>query len=257
VPDRRGELAAALNRALVWRACRGSRATIAGERTGGWVTRFPAAALVHHLNTVRLRERPLDSELEAIAERYQSGLGFRRVAVEDDAGDPPAGWTRERVVVMVRDGARAAAHDAGADAWEVDEPALTALERRIYSDQDAGPELVRQLSVAQAAMRAATECRRFAAGDRAEPAAMATLFLDRRLGVGLVESVGTLRMWREQRLGTAAMNAALTAAREAGVATVGVVTDAEDWPQIWYANLGFEPVRRHVAYVRVSGGTPV
>jgi predicted N-acetyltransferase YhbS len=179
------------------------------------------------------------------------------VAIEDDAGDAPAGWARERVVIMVREGARPVPSDGGAAAREVDEPTLTALERRIYSDQGAGPELVRQLSIAQAAMRAATECRRFAAGDPAEPAAMATLFLDRSLGVGLVESVGTLRMWREQRLGTAAMAAALTAAREAGVATVGVVTDAEDWPQIWYANLGFEPMRRHVAYLRDSGGTPV
>jgi predicted N-acetyltransferase YhbS len=83
---------------------------------------------------------------------------------------------------------------------------------------------------------------------------MATLFTDRPLGAALVESVGTLRTRREQGLGSAVVNAALRAAREAGVGLVGVVTDAEDWPQVWYANLGFEPVRRHVAYVRDSAG---
>jgi GNAT superfamily N-acetyltransferase len=251
--DRRGDLAADLNRALVWRACAGSRQEI----PGGWSTHLPAAPLVHQVNTVRLRERPPDGDLAAVANRHQSGLAFRHVAIEQDLPDEPPGWTRDAVVVMVRDGAAPippGAPPVDVLAQEVDEETLVALERRIYLDQGADADLARQLSVAQAAMRSATECRRFAAGHDPEPAAMATLFLDRRTGVGLVESVGTLRMWREQGLGGAVMAAALRAARDADLAVVGVVAGAEDWPQVWYANLGFAPVRRHVAYLRDSAG---
>jgi GNAT superfamily N-acetyltransferase len=253
--DPRGQLAAELNRALVWRACAGSRQQI----PGGWSTHLPAAPLVHHINTVRLRERPPDGELETIAQRHQADLAFRRVAIEQDLADEPDGWSRERVVVMVRDGAAPIPPGAPADivAREVDEGTLVALERRIYLDHGADPDLARQLSVAQAAMRSATECRRLAAGHDPELAAMATLFLDRRMGVGLVESVATLRQWREQRLASALMAAALRAARDADLTVVGVVADAEDWPQVWYANLGFAPARRHVAYVRDSGGARV
>jgi GNAT superfamily N-acetyltransferase len=138
---------------------------------------------------------------------------------------------------------------------------MVALARRIFEEENVGPradpELPAQMSVAGAAMRAATDCRRFAAGDGVddEPVSMATLYLDPDVDgqrVALVESVATLRRWREQGLGHAVVGAALRAARDWGAALVAIVTDADDWPQVWYAGLGFEPVRHHVGYVRAA-----
>jgi GNAT superfamily N-acetyltransferase len=266
VAERRGELAAALNRALVWRAC---PADSRSELPGGWSTRLPRAPLVHHVNAVRLTRCPSADELEEIAGRMQAGLTSRHVVIED--AEPAErlahelqrrGWSRERVVLMVL-GERLAPRDADPRAREIDEAAMVALELAVFAQDNLGPgahpDLPVQMSGANAAMRAATDCRRFAAGDRVdgEPVSMATLYLDPDVDgerVALVESVATLRRWREQGLGHAVVGAALRAARDWGAGLVAIATDADDWPQVWYAGLGFEPVRRHVGYFRAGDG---
>jgi hypothetical protein len=272
-PDRRGALAAAINRAVVWRAC-----PVREEIERGWVTADPRRPLVHHLNTVRLSRCPSADELVALSEEWQAGRRFRRVVIEDAepaerlaAWLEPRGWSRERVVLMALDPAAVGGAVAGAvavavadpRAREIDEATMAVLERRIFAEDNAGrwahPDLPEQMSGANAAMRAATGCRRFAAGDGAagELASMATLYLDPDVcgeRVALVESVGTLAAWRERGLGGAAVGAALGAARDWRADLVAIVTDADDWPQVWYAALGFEVVGRHVGYVRTTPG---
>jgi GNAT superfamily N-acetyltransferase len=262
--ERQGELAAALNRALVWRAC---PADSRSELPGGWSTRLPQAPLVHHVNAVRLAQCPSAEALEQLAGRMQAGLAFRHVVIEE-AGPAERlahelegrGWSRERVVLMALEG-HVALRDADARAREIDEAAMIALQRRIFEQENVGsradPELPAQMCVAEAAMRAAGDCRRFAAGDGVDgaPVSMATLYLDPDVDgerVALVESVATLRNWRQQGLGHAVVGAAMRAARDWGAALVAIATDADDWPQVWYAGLGFEPVRHHVGYVRTA-----
>jgi GNAT superfamily N-acetyltransferase len=262
--ERRGELAAALNRALVWRACPADSRT---ELSGGWSTRLTRAPLVHHVNAVRLARCPSADELEQLAGRMQEGLPFRHVVIED-AGPAERlaqdlegrGWSRKRVVLMALE-EEVALRDDDPRAREIDEAAMVALELAVFAEDNLGPgahpDLPVQMSVAGAAMRAATDCRRFAAGDGVdgEPVSMATLYLDPDVNgerVALVESVATLRRWREQGLGHAVVGAALRAARDWGAALVAIATDADDWPQVWYAGLGFEPVRHHVGYVRAA-----
>jgi GNAT superfamily N-acetyltransferase len=262
--ERQGELAAALNRALVWRAC---PADSRSELPGGWSTRLPQAPLVRHVNAVRLARCPSADELEQRAGQMQAGLPFRHVVIED-AGPAERlaqelqrrGWSRERVVLMALE-EEVAARDADPRAREIDEAAMIVLQRRVFEEENIGPradpELPAQMSGADAAMRAATDCRRFAAGDGVdgEPVSMATLYLDPDVDgqrVALVESVATLRRCREQGLGNAVVGAAVRAARDWGAALVAIATDADDWPQVWYAGLGFEPVRHHVGYVRAA-----
>ena len=228
--------------------------------------RHRATPLLHLLNAVRLRAAPRAAELEALAERWQRDLPHRFVVIEDGAGEALAeelgarGWRRDRAVVMALDPARTVVRD-DPRAGEVDEPTLRAVERAIFDEDNIGPgahpALPAQLADAMADLRAATACRRFAAGQDRDPAAMATLFLDPDVDgarVAQVESVGTLRGHRGQGLATAAVSAALAGAREWGAELVALLTDADDWPQVWYASLGFRPVARQVAYVRAAAG---
>ena len=84
---------------------------------------------------------------------------------------------------------------------------------------------------------------RFGAGQPgAEPASNCTLFLDADAGgrrVATVEAVATLREQREQGLARAAVSMALRAAGEWGADLTVVGADADDWPQLMYASLGF------------------
>jgi GNAT superfamily N-acetyltransferase len=66
--------------------------------------------------------------------------------------------------------------------------------------------------------------------------------------VAMVEQVATLRLYREQGLAKAVVSGALRAAAEWGADHVVVPTDADDWPQLLYAGLGFEPVGRQVTF---------
>jgi GNAT superfamily N-acetyltransferase len=86
------------------------------------------------------------------------------------------------------------------------------------------------------------------AGDRwfvapAEGAAMSACRLLRDgNGIGQVEEVGTLTPARERGYAKATVLAAIAAAQEAGDTTIFLTAEAADWPQLFYARLGFETV---------------
>jgi GNAT superfamily N-acetyltransferase len=54
--------------------------------------------------------------------------------------------------------------------------------------------------------------------------------------------VATLPAYRERGLAKATVSAAIAAAGEWGADQVTVPADADDWPQVLYAKLGFEPI---------------
>jgi ribosomal protein S18 acetylase RimI-like enzyme len=86
-----------------------------------------------------------------------------------------------------------------------------------------------------------------AAGDRwfvapADGEPMSACRLLRGGGIGQVEEVGTLTAARERGYAKATVLAAIAAAQAAGDKTIFLTADAADWPQLFYARLGFETV---------------
>jgi predicted GNAT family acetyltransferase len=110
--------------------------------------------------------------------------------------------------------------------------------------------LAELLVAGQEAVRAGTRSIVFAAGEdeHSELASMCTLFLDD--GFAMIDEVGTLRAHRGRGLARAVVKAALHAARAEQADPIIVPADVDDWPQLMYANLGFEPLGRQIAFTR-------
>jgi GNAT superfamily N-acetyltransferase len=241
----------------------------AGQRTieipVGWVVLHDQLPRVHMLNMLLLAT-PLPAELDAgalgsLADRWLGHLGHRFVRIDDGpAGARLApkliarGWHRQRTVFMVlRSDPREALVDPRArliSEAELDALMLANFEHYDYGT-DASPELVRQLVQAQIAMRGGTQALRFGAGDDGGLQSMTTLFTDPDVGgarVAMVEQVATLPDYRERGLARAAVSAAVAAAGEWGAELITVPADADDWPQLLYAKLGFEPLGIQVSF---------
>jgi GNAT superfamily N-acetyltransferase len=86
-----------------------------------------------------------------------------------------------------------------------------------------------------------------AGGDRwfvapAEGEPMSACRLLRKGGIGQVEDVGTREQARERGYAKAIVLTAVAAAQAAGDTTIFLTAEAADWPQLFYARLGFETV---------------
>jgi hypothetical protein len=240
----------------------------------GWVVRCERLAAIHHLNAIVLgTAASLDpaaydaGAIEALARRWQPDRSQRCVVIDDEPvaerlSDElaPRGWERVRTLFMaLRRDPLAVARDARARGLSEDE--LRALQAACFAEQGFGARaasgLPALLAEAQALMRATTPSLRFGAGARGgEPASMCTLFLDEDVGgrrVATVEAVATLRDHREQGLARAAVCAAIRAAGEWGADLIAVPVDADDWPQLMYASLGFAPLGRRWQFVHFGG----
>lgn len=233
----------------------------------GWEARHRALADVHHLNTLLLRA-PLPaevgaSELMALAETRQGDLRHRRVVLDDDAAGErlsgellEAGWERDRTLYMTLG---SDPQDALIDprARVLSEEQLRTVQHATFGEDDFGPltspGLIDRLVAAQAALRAGTRALGFGAGPGEAIVSHCTLFCevepsDRR--VALIDAVVTLRAHRQQGLAKAVVSAAVRAAGEWGADLVVVPADADDWPQLLYAGLGFAPLGRQVGFTR-------
>jgi GNAT superfamily N-acetyltransferase len=239
-------------------AVRGGREAI--EIAEGWVIRSDDLPNVYSLNMLVLSgpllpERFDAAALTALADRWLGHLSHRFVRLDDpDAAQrvwpqlERAGWRRSRTVFMaLRTDPGGAIHDARAQ--EIPEPELDLITRANFEQHDYGPgssmAVVRQLVAAQRAMREATTSRAFAAGEGGGLQSMCTLFLDTDVGgvrAAMVEEVGTLPSHRGRGLATAVVSAAIRSAGAWGAELVIVPADADDWPQLLYGKLGFEPI---------------
>ena len=246
-------------------ALRGARETL--EIPEGWVVRHPELASVYSLNGVFLRS-PLSAgmgavDLSALAERWLGDLDHRLIRVEDGtAGERlapelvSAGWERQRTVLMVL---RGAPDDLSQDPRarqigesELDQVMLADFEQTPFV-LDGLPGLAQMLVAAQAELRAGTPALAFGAGEGGALQSMCTLFLDDDVAgrrMAMVEQVATLASHRERGLAKATVSAAVAAAGRWGADLIAVPADADDWPQLLYAGLGFEPVGRHVTFMR-------
>jgi GNAT superfamily N-acetyltransferase len=261
------------------RAVRRRAAVEAIPVSGGIVLRHPELHDVHYLNAVLLDAGtpvPSGAEIAALAERWLGGLGHRHVVFDDDAAGEhaaaelaDAGWERARTVYMAfaRD---PAGLEGDPRARPISEAEMQALQlaglREEAPEVDARTGLVERLVATQRRLRETTPCRCFGAGaPGGAPASMCALFLDddvRGRRVGTVEEVGTLVAHRRRGLARAVVSAAVSHAGRWGADLIVVPADADDWPQVMYASLGFEPIGRQVTLTRrirapsgsVSGG---
>ncbi|HTT95177.1 MAG TPA: GNAT family N-acetyltransferase [Solirubrobacterales bacterium] len=80
----------------------------------------------------------------------------------------------------------------------------------------------------------------FTAPAEGEPLSCCRLLTDGR--IGQVEDVGTRADARERGYAKAVVLAAVAAAQADGNAPIFLTAEAADWPQLMYANLGFETV---------------
>jgi GNAT superfamily N-acetyltransferase len=165
-------------------------------------------------------------------------------------------------------GARALGRDPDPRARPIDEAQLQAIQELAFT-QDAGllalgAGLPARIAQAQAQLRGGTPTQGFGAGPAGETqagaegvVANATLYLDADVEghrVAFIDQVATLRPFREQGLAGAVMTAAIAAADTWGADTIALFADADDWPQIMYAGMGFVTVGRQVSLHR--DGTP-
>ncbi|MFL5862221.1 MAG: GNAT family N-acetyltransferase [Solirubrobacteraceae bacterium] len=234
---------------------------------GGVALRHPDLDDVHYINAVLLDAgpEPLDAAgVVTVADRWLGDLDHRHVVFDDArAGERAAaqligaGWERTRTCFMVF------AADPGAVASDprsraISEDEMQALQlaglRAEAPEVDARAGLVARLATTQTILRQATPSRCFGAGEPGEGlAAMCTLFLDADVNgraVATVEEVGTLPARRGRGLARAVVLEAVAAAGRWGAERILVPADADDWPQLMYARLGFAAVGRQVALTR-------
>ena len=188
------------------------------------------------------------------AERLQApaGLQHRKVQIHQggDAlvdGFKAAGWSAERVVVMVLRSGDQRGDVPPADVREVRFDAVRVLLEEWYAETMDAAE-ARELTDADADSSEACGARWFLAERNGEAAACCQLLgAD---GVGQVEQVYTASAHRGAGLASAVIRAAIAAARERGDDLVMIMADADDWPQRLYERLGFVTVDSYRSFLR-------
>ncbi len=256
-----------LARALAFdRQLRARAAQETSKFDAGVALRHHGLPVVHHLNAVML-DAPLPEALDAapivaLADRHLDGLGHRRIVLDDahaaqriSAALLDVGWSRERTRFMIWRESSTAQLRRDDRAREISEAELRELQLALFADDrgvELGGSVIQALVDAQAALRAANPALRFGAGEHGRLASSATLFLDGSAGqtggIAMIEEVGTLTAERRRGLGNSVVLAALLAARDAGRDPIVIPADADDWPQLMYAKLGFEPVGEQISF---------
>ncbi|MBS1679470.1 MAG: hypothetical protein JST08_19015 [Actinobacteria bacterium] len=218
----------------------------------------PSTPLIWDANWVAIEAVGLSvDQVVAIADDALGGEGFghrtiglldeadgRRLGEEVEAGR--ARWPRwevERTRYMLWRGGPVTP-GAAAGAPEVRLAEIADLRRALIAESipaDGGGEAaVDQLFENDRRYGIAAGDRWFVAPAAGEPRSACRLL--RADGVGQVEEVGTLAPARGRGHATAVVLAAIAAAQAAGDATIFLTADAADWPQLFYARLGFEAI---------------
>jgi ribosomal protein S18 acetylase RimI-like enzyme len=228
-------------------------ATTAEPWAHGTVLRTPSAPDYWDVNTVRV-EGPAPElgavELMEMVDVLQDGLRHRRIVVEDEeTGERlrpafrDAGWTAERLVIMLREGPPPAAPE---DVVEVPFTETRALRLEWHGSEDWGDEEALHLESAEA-VAARNGDRAFAvlAGER--PIGFVAVFSPPGAGAAEIDQAYVSPAHRGRGVGQRLIAGALAAL---GYHTNWIVADDEDRPKQLYERLGFRPVWRRYAYTR-------
>jgi GNAT superfamily N-acetyltransferase len=265
--------ALAAERAIVDRSADEVRAI-----AGGRVIRDDRRPDIWHVNRVHLSGKAAmlsPTDLTAIADRWLGDRPHRRVTFDDVISADglwavleQRGWSRERSAVMVL----APGADRRSPLTDVKRGIavrpLTETELRTFQPRalagDAGivalgAGLPERIADAQVALRAGTPAVAFGAAPSDHPidapVSTTTLYLDPDVGgrrVAFIDQVATLRPFRERGLATAVVTAAIDHADRWGADVTALFADADDWPQVMYAGLGFTTVGHQVTVHRAA-----
>jgi GNAT superfamily N-acetyltransferase len=216
----------------------------------------PSAPLIWDANWVGIEEVGLSvDQVVAIADDALGGegLGHRTIALLDEADGhrlaadleaAAADWPRwqvERTRYMLWRGGKV---EPG-EAREVRLAEIAALRKALIGEsmppetEDFAATVEELFDINRRYGRAAGD-RWFVAPPADEPTAACCLL--RRGGIAQVEEVATLAAARERGYAKAIVTAAIAAAQAAGDETTFLTAEADDWPQVFYARLGFETV---------------
>lgn len=234
------------------------------QEAWGRVFLTPSAPLIWDANWVEIEEVGLSLEqIVAIADEALGGAGYdhRTVGLLDEADGRRVGeevereaarwpdWEVERTRYMVwRGGALDPALAGGNAEIAVREVPLAEIEelRRTLIDESSVPAGVPQPEATVDQLFDLNRRYGKAGGDRwfvapgADPRSCCCLLSDGR--IGQVEEVATREDSRERGYAKAIVQAAVAAAQADGNAPIFLTAEAADWPQLMYANLGFETV---------------
>jgi GNAT superfamily N-acetyltransferase len=196
-------------------------------------------------------------ELLAEAERLQAPAGLRHRKIEIHAGGEPlvgafkaAGWSAERLVVMLLRPGADQLGEAPAEVREVEFPAVRELMEQWYGEAMSAAE-ARDLADADADTALTSGARFFLTERDGLPAACCMLLPGD--GIGQVEEVYAAKPFRGHGLGSAVVRTAIAEAQERGDELIMIMADANDWPQQLYERLGFETVDEYRTFTRKPG----
>lgn len=237
--------AAQARRAVRFEQALADRLATTTQRLAYGTGRFsPDIPRVWSLNGVEVTRPVAVVELLADVERRFTahGLAHRRVCttVPEVAWVlTPAmhdlGWEAERLVYMVHDG-RTPPPVSPVGVGPVDLRAWAPHRRAVVAEQPWGDTATQEAMAARD--RRLVERIDIALVMSEDGAAGCHVY--RHGAVAQIEEVNVLAEARGRGLGQAVMAAAMRACR--GAALTFLIADADDWPQRWYARLGFEPV---------------
>jgi len=216
----------------------------------------PSAPLVWDANWVGIEAVGLSAgQVMAIGDDVLGGEGFghRTIGLLDEADGKRLGeeveaerarlprWEVERTRYMLWRGGAA----EGSAAREVRLDQIEPLRKTLIAESmprtgDDFDATVEQLYEIDRRYGEAGGDRWFVAPAAGEPRSACRLL--RRGGIAQVENVGTLAPARERGYAKAIVRAAVAAAQAEGAAAIFLTADAADWPQLFYARLGFETV---------------
>jgi ribosomal protein S18 acetylase RimI-like enzyme len=230
------------------------RADMAGNRTVpsrvGTAVYDDEVPLRLDSNFLRVELKATPEEVLAEAERLGRRMIVFRSTEEGERLAPffaERGWLVRRHLLM----AQLRKPDRHGDqelVAEVAEEELRPARQRVVADEPWGkPEVMAQLFAAKHRIGERARARFFAVRVAGEVASYSDLYQDG--ADAQVEDVGTLPEHRGRGYATAAVMAAIAAARADGAEFVFLVADLEDWPKELYRKLGFDELGYFVKLV--------
>lgn len=213
--------------------------------------------LVYDRNFLRVEDVSANSnELGVLADRILggSGLSHRKVVADSaEAGERLApqfesmGWKVERVVVMV--------HSGTIEEEQLPLVAEVASEEMLpfWKEENRGrhpesEELVGQLTEHNLLIERCIDCQYFAR--RLDGRIVSGCQLYSRGGTAQIETVGTLKEYRNRGLASSVVQRAVSEAFASSHDLVWLLADEDDWPKALYAKLGFSPIGRFYDFTR-------
>ena len=215
----------------------------------------PSTPLIWDANWVGIEEVGLTiDQLVAIADDALGGEGFghRTICLLDEADGhrvtaeieaAAARWPRwevERTRYMLWRGGEVEPGAAREVRFAEIEGLRQALNAELMPTGGDGPAAARQLLEIDRRYGGPGGDRWFVAPADGDPQSACRLL--RADGIAQVEDVATLTPARERGFAKAIVTTAVAAAQTAGDETIFLTAEAADWPQLFYARLGFETV---------------